>query len=316
MTAPRKHHFIPACYLKQWAGADGRVCEYKRVLPGKIVPHRRHPNATGYETNLYRLEGLPDALAQSVETELMKPIDTDADLGLQKILKYNSRPWNERERSALTRFILSLRYRHPEGMREITAHMHDLHVAGLGGLRDHYAQWRQPQHPPTLAEYVAREWPAREPQACMKMLWDIIHNENAIRTINNMHWSTVSLQHSGVPLLTSDLPLDMLGLARADAYIALPVSPHVLFVAGHNDVWAKVCAAKPPEEVVEMINQAVVAQARKTVWGTDDSQLAFVEKWMSQTPPQALIPPAQKVASIAAAFFDTTPPTSSDFSNP
>lgn len=305
MAAPRKHHFIPACYLKQWAGADGRVCEYKRVLPNKIVAHRRHPNATGYETNLYRLEGLPEALAQSVETELMKPIDTDADSRLQKIFKYNSRPWNERERSAITRFILSLRYRHPDGMREITAHMRDLHVAGMDALRDQYEQWRQPQHPPTLAEYVALQWPEREAQARMRMLWDIIHNENATRTINNMHWTRVSLQHSGVPLLTSDRPLDMpFGLARADAYIALPVSPHVLFVAGHNDVWAKVCAAKPPEEVVEMVNQAVVAQARKTVWGADDSQLAFVEKWMSRTPAQALISPVQRVVSIAATIFD------------
>ena len=71
------------------------------------------------------------------------------------------RPWNEKERNALTRFILSLRYRHPEGVREIWAHMHDLHVAGMDGLREHYAQWRQPQHPPTLAEYVARHWPER-----------------------------------------------------------------------------------------------------------------------------------------------------------
>ena len=101
----------------------------------------------------------------------------------------------------------------------------------------------------------------------MNMLRDIIDNENVIRDINNMHWATVSLHRSDVPLLTSDRPLDMpLGLARANAYIALPVSPHELFIAAHNDVWAKVCAAKPPEEVVEMINQAVVAQARKIVW--------------------------------------------------
>src|SRR5258706_4988554 len=93
------------------------------------------------------------------------------------------------------------------------------------------------------------------------------------------------------------------------------MGPHVLFVAAHNDVWAKVCAAKPPEEIVETINQAVVAQARKTVWGADDSQLAFVEKWMSQTPAQALLSPVNKCASIAAAFFGTTPPTSSDFSS-
>ena len=28
MNAPRDHHFIPAFYLKQWAGPDGKVIEY------------------------------------------------------------------------------------------------------------------------------------------------------------------------------------------------------------------------------------------------------------------------------------------------
>ena len=162
MTAPRKHHFIPACYLKQWAGADRQVCEYKRVLPGKIVQHGRHPNATGYEFHLYSFEGLPDALAQSLETEFMQPVDTEADLALQKLLKANSKPWNVRERSALTRFVLSLLYRHPEGVREIKEHMRNLLDAEIDGRREHYAQWRQPEHPPTLAEYVAHQWPERD----------------------------------------------------------------------------------------------------------------------------------------------------------
>lgn len=50
-----------------------------------------------------------------------------------------------------------------------------------------------------------------------------------------------------------------------------------------------------------MINQAVVAQARKIVWGVDDSQLAFVEQWMSLEPDRPLISPEQKKAAIAAA---------------
>ena len=140
----------------------------------------------------------------------------------------------------------------------------------------------------------------------MKMLRDIIDNEDVGPKINNMYWTTVSLERSDVSLLTSDRPVVMHDLAGVDAYIVLPVSPHVLFLAAHYDVWAKVYAAKPPEEVVEMINQAVVAQARMTVWGADGSQLAFVEKWMSQTPAQALLSPAQRSASIAAAFFGTS----------
>jgi hypothetical protein len=28
MNAPRDHHFIPAFYLKQWAGPNGKLVEY------------------------------------------------------------------------------------------------------------------------------------------------------------------------------------------------------------------------------------------------------------------------------------------------
>jgi hypothetical protein len=52
MKSPRKHHFNPAFYLKPWAGNDEQLCEYKLVQPGKIVPKRKHPNATGYEIDL------------------------------------------------------------------------------------------------------------------------------------------------------------------------------------------------------------------------------------------------------------------------
>ena len=45
MNEPRKHQYIPVFYLKQWAGADRRVCEYRRVMPGKVVTRRTFPPA-------------------------------------------------------------------------------------------------------------------------------------------------------------------------------------------------------------------------------------------------------------------------------
>jgi hypothetical protein len=75
------------------------VCEYKRVRPGKIARRRTHPNAPGFENDLYRIDGLPDDLAQSVETEFMKPVDGEADLALQKILRAAFEPWKTRANS-------------------------------------------------------------------------------------------------------------------------------------------------------------------------------------------------------------------------
>ena len=63
----------------------------------------------------------------------MKPVDGEADLALQKILRAAFEPWKERERSALTRFIFSLLYRQPEVVRKLKEHIRDLHLASIEG---------------------------------------------------------------------------------------------------------------------------------------------------------------------------------------
>src|SRR5580692_1218431 len=46
-----KHHYIPVFYSKEWAGPDGRLCEYSR--PYDVVkPKRVHPDGTGYVRGL------------------------------------------------------------------------------------------------------------------------------------------------------------------------------------------------------------------------------------------------------------------------
>ncbi len=37
MSKQGKHHFVPVFYLKQWAGADKRICEYKQRYHGVIA---------------------------------------------------------------------------------------------------------------------------------------------------------------------------------------------------------------------------------------------------------------------------------------
>jgi hypothetical protein len=116
MSIPRNHHYVPVFYLKQWTGADRRLCEYKS-LRGRILTRRTFPAGTGYEKDLYRVEGLPDALAQAVESKFMHMVDTDAKHALEKIVSGDNTPWDARMRSAWTRFILSLRFRNPEAVQ-------------------------------------------------------------------------------------------------------------------------------------------------------------------------------------------------------
>jgi hypothetical protein len=78
LSIPRKHHYVPVFYLKQWTGTDGRLCEYKNS-GGQILTRQTFPAGTGYERDLYRVEGLPDALAHVIESKFMHMVDTEAN---------------------------------------------------------------------------------------------------------------------------------------------------------------------------------------------------------------------------------------------
>lgn len=300
MSIPRKHHYIPVFYLKQWRGPDRRLCEYKRVA-GKIVTRRTFPDGTGYERDLYRIEGLPEALAHEVESKFMHFVDKEANYALQKIIAGDPTPWDARMRSAWVRFILSLRFRNPEAVQVIKQQMLDIWKAGVDFLRNNYSRLRRATDPPTFDEYIARTDREGPHKAALRFLQEIIDNQRVGPTIFDMHWSRVALGRSTIPLLTSDRPLDIHSLAEKNAYIVLPISPSGLFVAGHDDAWAKQLSTADPTEVVKRINLTIVSQARKLVWGVDDQQIRFVRNRLSSSPDRPIITDEQKQQAIAAA---------------
>jgi hypothetical protein len=302
MSVPRKHHYIPVFYLKQWRGTDGRLCEYKRI-GSKIVTRRAFPDATGYQKDLYRVDGLPDPIAQAVEQKFMRLVDTEANYALQKLLRGDKAPWDSRMRSAWTRFILSLRFRNPEAVGIIKHQMINLWGAVLENMRRTYDTVRYDHDPPTFEEYVARTEREAPVKAAMLLLQEIIDNPRVGPTILAMKWSRVSLAGSRLSLLTSDRPLDMpRGLGDREAYIALPIGPHTLFVANHDESMSKRLAALDPTSIVRNVNMAIVHQARQFVWGLDDGQKRFVQNRMSKAPDRPVITDTQRQAAIDAAL--------------
>ncbi|MGE4046261.1 MAG: DUF4238 domain-containing protein [Acetobacteraceae bacterium] len=303
MSEPRKHHYIPVFYLKQWAGMDRQVCEYRLVQPGKIVTRRKFPNGTGYKHDLYRVDGVPDPIAQAVEREFMRMVDTQANYALQKLIRGDSAPWDSKERSSWTRFLLSLRFRNPETVLTIKRQMVDVWEATLEDMKINYHKVRYVGDPPTFEEFVARTEAAAPYKAALRLLQEIIDNPRVGPSIFGMRWSCASLTASRISLLTSDRPLDMPhGLSDRGAYIALPIGPKRLFIAAHDDAYAKRVASADPTEVVKAVNQAVVHQAREFVWGLDDSQRRFVSNRISRVPDRPIITDVQKQQAIDAAL--------------
>ena len=298
MSEPRKHHYVPVCYLKQWADTeDRRLCEHK-LIPGGygVKPRRTSPDGTGYEIDLYRVHGVPDEIAQNFEKRFMRLVDSDAASALDRIIAGSMDNWSSRLRSGWARFTLSLLFRNPEAAATIKGHIVQMWEEGTKPLRANYAAHRRPGDPETFEEFIAR---AQIDAA--NFLASVIDNDRVGQTIFEMKWSRVDLSQSTHQLLTSDRAIGMpLGLADPDAYISVPVSPRILFVAAHKQRVADALRDANPTNVVRSNNQRVIGQARRFVWGSTDSQIAFVRKHFGTQPDRVILTDQQRQEAIEA----------------
>jgi Protein of unknown function (DUF4238) len=117
ISEPTRHHYIPIFYLKQWTGADGRLCEYSRPFD-KVKAKRKHPAATAYVAGLYTVKDLPPERTQFVEKEFMQRVDSGAAEALIDLLKVTPQPMDKEPDwirvICWARFVYSLGVRNPE----------------------------------------------------------------------------------------------------------------------------------------------------------------------------------------------------------
>jgi Protein of unknown function (DUF4238) len=83
MSIPRKHHFVPVCYLQHWCSyKDGKLYEYS-IKHGKFVSKRVGPRRTGFEEHLYSFPELPPDAAQHLESNFLQMVDSEAAVSLR-----------------------------------------------------------------------------------------------------------------------------------------------------------------------------------------------------------------------------------------
>jgi hypothetical protein len=119
----------------------------------------------------------------------------------------------------------------------------------------------------------------------------------------NMHWSRIDVSRSNVTLLNSDRPIDKpLGLSDPRAYIAFPIGPKTLFLASNDATLAdRISREKNQTKLAKVMNKVVVSQAQEFVWGMDDSQLTFVQRYMGTIPEREFVTAKQHQEAIEAA---------------
>lgn len=272
-----KHHFIPVSYTKEWAGADGNVCEYSR--PYDVVkPRRVNPDGTGYIRGLNTIPHSDPAIAEYIEREFLKITDDAGARVLQMLTSGSAITWTTKTRSAWSRFIVSLMTRNPEFVGHVGAEVAAFFDPERSKeVNERYRAIKRPEEPDTYEEYIA---PTGNPagRASAIAMQRIIDSPLMGGHLNQMRWSIISFRNERHTLLTSDRPILMTnGLAGPDNHLIMPIGPRRLFIAANTAEVERAITNMHPRDVMEQVNDRVVSQARKYVWGTDDTQLRFVQ---------------------------------------
>jgi hypothetical protein len=290
MNAPRDHHFIPAFYLKQWAGPNGKLIEYTRK-GGKLIAKPVGPRSTGYERDLYAFPELPPEAAQFIEQVFLAYADQKASDALDNHLGLASWPWTSELVSAWSRFVIAIHVRHPDAMPELRAAAARIWVASGVDCQARYDATRQPTDPPTFDELMALRDPLTPVKVRVNLIIKALDNEIVGAHVNQMTQAVIDLSNSPYRLLTSDRPVEFFNLQGANGILSIPISPTGLFVAVNDrDILDKLRRAAP-NEIADQVNTHVVCRARRFVWAQDMSQQSFIASRMSsQLEPTPLLP--------------------------
>jgi hypothetical protein len=277
LNHPIKHHYLPVFYLKQWCGGDGKVVRYyrphKEVVAGPLIP-----DSTGFEQYLYTLDGFPIELRASIETHYMAPeIDDQATGALALLLAGGLTTMNDANKRAWARFLASLALRNPQTLAAINAEMRQQLIAQFCAKPEVQETYRTSGDTRGVWEWIQNHYPLVLERAGTLELPRFI--KELSKPFHAMRWSVCDLSTSSAPLLTSDRPLfEQHGFGHPRHIVALPLSPHFLFVAASASESIQTLATHPPDTVVAMINHQLTTQAAAHVYGNTKSHVAFIER--------------------------------------
>jgi len=285
---PQDQHYIPAFYLRRWVDKkDGKLCVYSRPYDC-VKAYRKHPEATGYEEDLYAIHGAGDETANHLEGRFLLRADTHAAEALDLLESGPGVALNDRLRSAWSRFMMRLLHGNPE-MVSMWRSKAAAEVAAEAEnrFRANYANLRRPTDPEAYEDYPHKAPEHYVAQATVMTLQTMMDNKQLGERLNKMAWVVAPLR-SSYSLLTSDRPLVMTnGISGPGRHLGMPIGPRLLFIAADDLAEAQQLARQDHDVLARTVNDSVVRQARKFVWGIDDMQLQFVERRLGDMLPSS-----------------------------
>jgi hypothetical protein len=276
MEKGRKHHYIPVFYLTQWCGPDNRLCEYSRPYD-RVVAKPKYPTESGFERGLYTLRAHTSAVAEIVEDRLMGRTDNDAARAHRLLLDNNIDGLDENTRSGWARFIISLLRRTPESLRGLGDRLTAILIAENPDLEIVGDPEKEDQDMARLGVF--------ERQRAM-LLQSLLNSELIGNHLINMLWHVVGFDSLDGPVLTSDRPfITTNGMSQPSAHMIVPISPSKCFVATNTMETLRQLQALSAEEFIFRVNDRMARQARKFVYGSNNSYFSFVSERLGRKEP-------------------------------
>jgi len=285
---PQDHHYLPQFYQRRWSAGAGHVYVYQRPYD-RVVVAPKSTSATGKVAGLYTIPGMPPKRANELEDKFWRVIDqwgSDAIVALEADDPADASKLI-RERWAF--FVMSLLLRNPIRLRQINRAAEIHYASGFPQFRANYTTMRRPHEPETYDEFMAMFQESGISEYGAMILRTLVANRTIVDHLIAMKWSVVSLSNNPVPLLTSDNPvIRYKGLRDGDGLLMLPLSPREFFVAfnqGGVDMQEWISDSISYGRFVQAMNEYVVRNAIHYVYGHDDAQLEFVERFLPIGPP-------------------------------
>ncbi|RRH92933.1 DUF4238 domain-containing protein [Mesorhizobium tamadayense] len=289
---PNKHHFLPVFYLKEWAGADGKIVQFSRpnLRDGLVKPLRRHPSAVGYIDRLYAAEGLPEKVSNLFETEFTRPVDTEAAAAMRRLMRgqfdVDATP---KEVVAWIKFMLSLMMRMPADIKRLKHYVKHDWFSDRPSLEAIFKRSGMQGNPQTVEDYQRLLGPTFYERAAMVALSGMIQAEVAIRAVGDLQW-TVTNVYGDREFLTSDRPLvASVAMNGPKAHMILPIGPHRVFLATKTEEFRRQLVDRPAWDFVTSVNKHVVNNATDYIYGSNGAALRFVQKHMGKLREQTFL---------------------------
>jgi hypothetical protein len=244
-----------------------------------VKPRRTHPDGTGYVRGLNTFRTLPTALADFLENRFLKRAD---DFASQALLRFLNDDVNldAEIKSGWSRFILTLLHRTPEAMERLTNQIVDNYPRYMEELR-HAVNIGDTDVIEASRAELSEERLERLKLQLLQMNMD---SEYLGTAHNRMQWAVIHFDETHHMLLTSDRPIVMTnGLAHADSHIVMPISPRRIFIAANNQETVKnLHDMAKAGGIAQRLNNRMARQARRYVYGVDDSALQFIDARLGQ----------------------------------